>query len=29
MNITYVGLGMIHLSSRTYVENLEKKWAEA
>ena len=29
MNITYVGLGKIHLSSRTYVENLEKRWAEA
>ena len=24
MNITYVGLGKIHLSSRMYVENLEE-----
>ena len=29
LNITYVGLGKIHLSSRTYVKNLEKRWAEA
>ena len=29
MNITYVGLGKILISSRTYIEGLEARWTEA